>query len=140
MSKDILPFFKSELQSIYSDNETDSLAFWCIDSILKLSRSQWLLKSNYPLSNEVINSFEEVVSRLKKHEPIQYIFGECEFNGLMFKLSPACLIPRPETEELIRWILEDDFINGLDIGTGSGCIAISLAKFSNINMKLTKIC
>ncbi|MDB2613303.1 hypothetical protein N9Y89_00810 [bacterium] len=54
------------------------------------SRSQWLLKSNYPLSNEVINSFEEVVSRLKKHEPIQYIFGECEFNGLMFKLSPAC--------------------------------------------------
>ena len=102
MSKDILPFFKSELQSIYSDNETDSLAFWCIDSILKLSRSQWLLKSNYPLSNEVINSFEEVVSRLKKHDPIQYIFGECEFNGLMFKLSPACLIPRPETELMVE--------------------------------------
>ncbi len=95
--------------------------------------------SNYPLSNEVINSFKEIVSRLKKHEPIQYIFGECEFNGLVFKLSPACLIPRPETEELTRWILEDDFINGLDIGTGSGCIAISLAKFSNINMNALDI-
>jgi release factor glutamine methyltransferase len=134
MSKDILPFFKTELQSIYSDNEIDSLAFWSIDFILKFSRSQWLLKSNYPLSNEVINFFEEVVKRLKKHEPIQYIFGECEFNGLMFKVSLACLIPRPETEELIRWIIEGDFKNGLDIGTGSGCIAISLAKFSNIKM------
>jgi release factor glutamine methyltransferase len=85
MSKDILPFFKSELQSIYSENEIDSLAFRCIDSIFKFSRSQWLLKSNYPLSTDLVNSFEEVVSRLKKHEPIQYIFGECEFNGLMFK-------------------------------------------------------
>ncbi len=139
MSKDILPLFKSELQSIYSDNEIDGLAYWCIDSLLEYSRSEWLLKANYPLPDNVINSFEDIISRLKKHEPIQYIFGECNFYGLTFKVSPKCLIPRPETEELIRWIQKSTFKRGLDIGTGSGCIAISLAKFSNLKMSALDI-
>lgn len=139
MSNDILPLFKSELHLVYSDIETESLFYWCIHSIFNSSRSEWLLKADFSLSSEEINTFTEIVSRLKKHEPIQYVLEECEFCGLTFTLNPSCLIPRPETEELVHWILEDNFKRGLDIGTGSGCIAISLAALSNIQMNALDI-
>jgi len=139
MSNDILPLFKSDLHLVYSDIETESLFYWCIHSIFNSSRSEWLLKADFSLSSEEINTFTEIVSRLKKHEPIQYVLGECEFCGLTFTLNPSCLIPRPETEELVHWILEDNFKRGLDIGTGSGCIAISLAALSNIQMNALDI-
>ena len=139
MSNDILPLFKSELHLVYSDIEIESLFYWCIHSIFNSSRSEWLLKADFSLSSEEINTFIEIVSRLKKHEPIQYVLGECEFCGLTFTLNPSCLIPRPETEELVHWILEDNFKRGLDIGTGSGCIAISLAALSNIQMNALDI-
>ena len=139
MSNDILPLFKSELHLVYSDIETESLFYWCIHSIFNSSRSEWLLNADFSLSSEEINTFTEIVSRLKKHEPIQYVLGECEFCGLTFTLNPSCLIPRPETEELVHWILEDNFKRGLDIGTGSGCIAISLAALSNIQMNALDI-
>lgn len=139
MSNDILPLFKSGLHLVYSDIEIESLFYWCIHSIFNSSRSEWLLKADFSLSSEEINTFIEIVSRLKKHEPIQYVLGECEFCGLTFTLNPSCLIPRPETEELVHWILEDNFKRGLDIGTGSGCIAISLAALSNIQMNALDI-
>jgi len=139
MSNDILPLFKSELHLVYSDIEIESLFYWCIHSIFNSSRSEWLLKADFSLSSEEINTFIEIVSRLKKHEPVQYVLGECEFCGLTFTLNPSCLIPRPETEELVHWILEDYFKRGLDIGTGSGCIAISLAALSNIQMNALDI-
>ena len=139
MSNDILPLFKSELHLVYSDIETESLFYWCIHSIFNSSRSEWLLNADFSLSSEEINTFTEIVSRLKKHEPIQYVLEECEFCGLTFTLNPSCLIPRPETEELVHWILEDNFKRGLDIGTGSGCIAISLAALSNIQMNALDI-
>lgn len=139
MSNDILPHFKSELKAIYSENEINSIVYWCIDSILKMNRSEWLIKANYLLSKNNITRFEEIIERLKKHEPIQYIIGECEFYGLNFKVNPSCLIPRPETEELVRWVLEGKYNSGLDICTGSGCIAISLAKDSNIQMSALDI-
>lgn len=139
MSNDILPLFKSELHLVYSDIEIESLFYWCIHSIFNSSRSEWLLKADFSLSSEEINTFIEIVSRLKKLEPIQYVLGECEFCGLTFTLNPSCLIPRPETEELVHWILEDNFKRGLDIGTGSGCIAISLAALSNIQMNALDI-
>ncbi|MDB2675578.1 protein-(glutamine-N5) methyltransferase, release factor-specific, partial [Flavobacteriales bacterium] len=115
MSNDILPLFKSELHLVYSDIETESLFYWCIHSIFNSSRSEWLLNADFSLSSEEINTFTEIVSRLKKHEPIQYVLEECEFCGLTFTLNPSCLIPRPETEELVHWILEDNFKRGLDI-------------------------
>ena len=139
MSNDILPLFKSELHLVYSDIETESLFYWCIHSIFNSSRSEWLLNADFSLSSEEINTFTEIVSRLKKHEPIQYVLEECEFCGLTFTLNPSCLIPRPETEELVHWIFEDNFKRGLDIGTGSGCIAISLAALSNIQMNALDI-
>ena len=104
------------------------MAFWCIHSISNLSRSEYLLSSNSPLSADTVSFYQSVVSRLKKFEPVQYVLGECEFHGLWLKVSPSCLIPRPETEELVHWILEHNFTKVLDIGTGSACIPIALAK------------
>ncbi len=85
------------------------------------------------ISAEDSENFQKALLRLKDHEPIQYILGETEFYGLPFKVNNHTLIPRPETEELVSWILDNSEFKFqdselLDIGTGSGCIAISLAK------------
>ena len=128
MIRDILPYFERELTQFYSNKEVQNMAFWCIHSISKLSRSEYLLSSNSLLSKDTVSFYQSVVSRLQKFEPLQYILGECEFYGLSLKVSPSCLIPRPETEELVHWILQHNFTNVLDIGTGSACIPIALAK------------
>lgn len=111
---------------------------------MKISRIQIALNSEKEISKETVQNFQSALVRLKNHEPIQYIIGETEFYGLPFKVNKHTLIPRPETEELVEWIL-CEFSNQqstiknqqfLDIGTGSGCIAISLAK----NLPNSKIC
>ena len=128
MIRDILPYFERELAQFYSNKEVQNMAFWCIHSISKLSRSEYLLSSNIPLSKDTVSFYQSVVSRLQNFEPLQYILGECEFYGLSLKVSPSCLIPRPETEELVHWILQHNFTKALDIGTGSACIPIALAR------------
>ena len=128
MIRDILPYFERELTQFYSNKEVQNMAFWCIHSISKLSRSEYLLSSNIPLSKDTVSFYQSVVGRLQNFEPLQYILGECEFYGLSLKVSPSCLIPRPETEELVHWILQHNFTKALDIGTGSACIPIALAK------------
>ena len=128
MIRDILPYFERELTQFYSNKEVQNMAFWCIHSISKLSRSEYLLSSNSPLSKDTVSFYQSVVSRLQNFEPLQYILGECEFYGLSLKVSPSCLIPRLETEELVHWILQHNFTKALDIGTGSACIPIALAK------------
>ena len=128
MIRDILPYFERELTQFYSNKEVQNMAFWCIHSISKLRRSEYLLSSNSPLSKDTVSFYQSVVSRLQNFEPLQYILGECEFYGLSLKVSPSCLIPRPETEELVHWILQHNFTKALDIGTGSACIPIALAK------------
>ena len=127
MIHDVLPYFERELTQFYSKKEAQNMAFWSIHSISNLSRSEYLLSSNSLLSADTISFYHSVVSRLQKFEPLQYILGECEFYGLSLKVSPSCLIPRPETEELVHWILQHNFTNALDIGTGSACIPIALA-------------
>ena len=131
MIRDILPYFETELTQFYSKKEAQNMAFWCIHSISNLSRSEYLMSSNSPLSADTVSLYQSVVSRLKKFEPVQYVLGECEFHGLSLKVSPSCLIPRPETEELVHWILEHSFTKVLDIGTGSACIPIVLAKYKD---------
>jgi len=128
MIRDILPYFETELTQFYSKREVQNMAFWCIHSISNLSRSEYLLSSNSTMSADTVSFYHSVVSRLQKFEPLQYILGECEFYGLSLKVSPSCLIPRPETEELVHWILQHNFTKALDIGTGSACIPIALAK------------
>jgi release factor glutamine methyltransferase len=74
---------------------------------------------------------EKALERLKNHEPIQYVLGKTEFFGLPFGVNSSVLVPRPETEELVQWLLEESYMPGmriLDVGTGSGCIAISIKK------------
>lgn len=97
------------------------------------TRIEIALNPKVEVLEEDLERFKDAILRLKKHEPVQYIIGETEFYGLDFKVNKYTLIPRPETEELVEWIISEfrfstEVINILDIGTGSGCIAISLAK------------
>ena len=122
---------RKELAGIYSKGETESLIFLIFEKVKGYSRTQFLLAKNDQLSEEDYLKIDEIVARLKKHEPIQYILGETEFYGLPFFTVPEVLIPRPETEELVQWIIQEN--RGftptiLDIGTGTGCIAVSLRK------------
>jgi len=128
--KDIQNTFHKELDSIYDEEEVDSFFFMLIDSYYDVSRIQLAMDSNYAIddSEKIIDALE----LLKQQKPIQYIIEETEFYGLPFKVNDNVLIPRPETEELVEWVLSkvdsNKSIHILDIGTGSGCIAVSLAK------------
>jgi len=129
-----LASFKKEfLESIiplYNKDEASSLYYMLCEEILSLSKSKLIIAEDMDLSIEKTNQLYNCLDRLKKHEPIQYVLGNTKFCGLNFFVNESVLIPRPETEELVRLMLKED-LDGkeiLDIGTGSGCIAISLAK------------
>lgn len=114
--------------------ESERLVFFqrLCAAYLNLEPYQIVLNLDKEVSKTLINSFEHALKRLKHHEPIQYILGETYFFGLTFLVTPSVLIPRPETEELVAWVLAhfkpNDPPKILDLGTGSGCIAIALAK------------
>ncbi len=115
----------------YSNQEAEQLMLIIYKEILAIERITVLAHPDTKVPNSDYKRIIEIVERLKKNEPIQYILGETEFYDLKFKLTPSVLIPRPETEELVQWISADISKIGsaiLDIGTGSGCIAIALAK------------
>jgi release factor glutamine methyltransferase len=126
-----LAFVRKELSAIYSSEETDSLIFLIFEKVKGYSRTQFLMAKDEVISKEEHQQIKNIVTRLKNYEPIQYILGQTEFYGLPFYTSPGVLIPRPETEELVQWITLENQISSptiLDIGTGTGCIAISLQK------------
>ena len=120
----------SELSLIYEMDELNSIFNLLAEDYLKIPRSKILLAEEIDLneSNQIL--FLSALERLKTHEPIQYVLGKTNFMDLEFRVNSSVLIPRPETEELVRLMLKED-LDGkevLDIGTGSGCIAISLTK------------
>ena len=120
----------SELSSIYEMDELNSVFNLLSEDYLKIPRSKILLADEIDLNESNQNLFSSALERLKTHEPIQYVLGKTNFMDLEFKVNSSVLIPRPETEQLVRLMLKED-LDGkeiLDIGTGSGCIAISLAK------------
>lgn len=124
-------FLRKELEGIFPRQEIDSLIFLIFEKIKGYSRTQFLLAREEELNDQENLEIKNIVARLKNHEPIQYILGNTEFYGLPFYTSPGVLIPRPETEELVQWIIEENQKKDpliLDIGTGSGCIAIALKK------------
>ncbi len=129
--KNIQNTFHKELDFLYEKEEVDSFFFMLIDSFYNVSRLKLAMEPGFMIENpDVIN---DVLKRLKLEEPIQYILGETEFYGLPFKVNENVLIPRPETEELVEWVISEfkdqkSEFRILDIGTGSGCIAISLTK------------
>ena len=130
--KEFRNHFNKELLDIFPQTEIDSFFFLLIDKELGLKRIDLALNHQLPISEEKFKHLYNSLSRLKAQEPVQYILGETEFYGLPLKVTKDTLIPRQETEELVAWILKDyqknNQISILDIGTGSGCIPISLAK------------
>jgi release factor glutamine methyltransferase len=119
------------LSSLYCKQEIESISKLIFEKVLGLSRLQVYLNQHETISPANLAQITEIVNRLIQFEPIQYILGETEFYGLPLKVNTSVLIPRPETEELVDWIIHDcsttnPFI--LDIGTGSGCIPIALLK------------
>jgi len=130
--KTILRFIQEQLKDFYPDSEIKSLGFLMLESVCKMDKSSVLRCKDKQLSLKEQLMVEEIIADLKKHHPIQYILGKTEFYGLVFQVDENVLIPRPETEELVERIIREEKSKTdcklLDIGTGSGCIAITLAK------------
>jgi release factor glutamine methyltransferase len=127
---DIQSQFKSGLSACYPDDEIRNIFFLVSEHLLNYSKIDILLKSNEPISAEAVENFNMLLARLRNWEPVQYVLGRTEFYGLPFRVDPRVLIPRPETEELVDWIIRHEGkskVSILDIGTGSGCIAVTLA-------------
>ncbi len=151
-------YFTKELLSIYPKKEIDSFFFLLVEEYLDFQRIDTVLKPDFEITLDKLSLLNTALKRLQKEEPIQYIIGNTEFYGFLFLVNEHTLIPRPETEELVEWVLDEVIkleskkvtkpksdvtsslstslkINSvekplsiLDIGTGTGCIPISLAK------------
>ena len=129
--KDVIRHIKDELTNIYPERETNSLIEIILDHVVKLKKTDLLINREQTITHQQFKKIEDITKQLKKQKPIQQILGETEFYNITLKINPHILIPRQETEELVDWIIKDappQKINILDVGTGSGCIAIALAK------------
>ena len=131
--KEIKNIFHLELDAIYSPEEVNSFFYMLIEHFLGLERFILALEPNLIITKDEETPLFEALSRLKLEIPIQHIIGKTHFMDLEFLVDKNVLIPRPETEDLVRWILDDiknhqEAITILDIGTGSGCIPIALKK------------
>ena len=115
------------LTPLYETSEAKAIVRWVLEVRFGLSMADILCDK--ALSDDDQNDLEAIIQRLEKGEPVQYVIGVADFCGRQFHVEPGVLIPRPETEELCRWIVEEsgDRTYILDIGTGSGCIAVTLA-------------
>ena len=127
--------FLQELSSLYEDQEIESFFYIILEKLHGLKRIDLALNPQTVMDGVHLKQWKNIISELKKQRPVQYILGETAFYGLSFLVNENTLIPRPETEELVELIIEstnyelrNTKLKVLDIGTGSGCIAISLAK------------
>jgi release factor glutamine methyltransferase len=127
--------FLQELSSLYEEQEIESFFYIILEKLHGLKRIYLALNPQTVMDGAHLKQWKNIVSELKKQRPVQYILGETTFYGLLFLVNENTLIPRPETEELVELIIEstnyelrNTKLKVLDIGTGSGCIAISLAK------------
>ncbi len=127
-------FFLSELKHHYEQHEASVICNMLFEGLLGINKRDIITHPNRIIDLEGVRKMEEALSSLKKHKPVQYVIGQAWFYNLPFKVSPAVLIPRPETEELVSLVI--DFLKTspenslLDVGTGSGCIPISIKKNS----------
>ena len=124
---------REALRGIYPDSEALSLAKMLLVEAFGFSTLELYGGKDKEISGKRRDVLDKMLSRLRKNEPIQYVLGKETFCGLDFEVDSNVLIPRPETRELVEWIVADRKLDAscsiLDIGTGSGCISISLAKF-----------
>jgi release factor glutamine methyltransferase len=128
-SKTLFQDFLSQMTLNEDKAEIISIAHLVFDRVLGISKTDLLLQKQIPATVNELEKLDSIVKRINQHEPIQYILGEAEFFGRRFKVNASVLIPRPETEELVREVknFSRPAMSILDIGTGSGCIPITLA-------------
>lgn len=120
-----------QISGIYASAEAKEIIYRLAEHVLRCNRSKLLLELDEFASEGLVKEIESYVRRLISYEPLQYVIGEVEFYGCPIKVTPAVLIPRPETEELVDIIVKDwsaKDLRVIDLGTGSGCIPIALAK------------
>ncbi len=138
-------YFNETLKTIYPITEIDSFFFLLLEEYLGFRRVDIVLKSDFKINQETLNLLQSATKQLEQEVPLQYIIGKTEFYGLPFVVNKHVLIPRPETEELVAWVVSESSrfktfntsakqttetkqLKILDIGTGSGCIPVSLKK------------
>ena len=127
--------FIQNLTALYGEDEAESFFYLILENQQQLKRIDLALQPDLILSTDALKVWDQFLQQLKNEIPVQYVLGNTSFFGLDFEVNNAVLIPRPETEELVEWILNslqstvtNQKVKIIDIGTGSGCIAISLAK------------
>lgn len=127
-----IKYIKDSLADIYPPAEIKGITRLLMEEICNLQPHQYLIYQDLPITQDEKERIHEIIKRMKSMEPLQYILGKADFYSLSFEVNPSVLIPRPETEELVDLIIADNKsrkeLHILDIGTGSGCIAISLQK------------
>ncbi len=128
----VFSFFQKELKGIYDEGEIGSFARLALEFFSGIPYVAFRSNLDVEVDDALFNKYADTVAALKQHQPIQYILGQTEFYGLPIKVTPAVLIPRPETEELVDLIVKQyqhqQGIKALDLCTGSGCIALALNK------------
>ena len=130
-TREAILLLRSELATCYDSREIEGITRIIFEDVLLWQPIDIVMRENEPLPEFFDNRLASIISRLKQHEPLQYILGKARFHGHSFAVTPATLIPRPETEQLVDMIVDENpgsDLQVLDIGTGSGCIAISLAR------------
>lgn len=125
-------YFIAQLTPIFDQMEAESFFYMALEEYRQLKRTDLALNPGLKFNPEEIARWNQLLEGLKQQQPIQYLLGKAHFYGLEFIVSNDVLIPRPETEELVAWVIQDSHaienLKIVDIGTGSGCIAIALAK------------
>jgi release factor glutamine methyltransferase len=136
-----------ELATIYDSDELKNIIELVIEHITNLPRKEQVKNKAAYLTCTQLEDLDAITERLKKNEPVQYVLGEAWFAGMKFKVNKNVLIPRPETEELVDWIIKEAMSHELraetilDVGTGSGCIPITLKKkLPEANISAIDVC
>ena len=136
--QDAIALIRNELKDQYPPGEIRGFTELIFEHLLNYTKTDILINNNTKLSNSAFFQIKEFINQLRSFKPIQYILGEAWFFDLKLEVSPDVLIPRQETEELVKWVIDatgSNSVKVLDIGTGSGCIGIALA----LNLPLSEI-
>lgn len=130
--KDIRRYYSQQLEPLYGADESNAMILILLQHFFSIDRMMTVMEPDLRLNESELLTFHFAIKELLKQKPIQYIIGETWFCDMRFRVDESVLIPRPETEEMTKLIMKDfrseEELNILDIGTGSGCIAVSLAK------------
>ena len=134
--KDIRAYLNDELSTLYPKSELRGFFYLIVEYVFSYNNTEALMQSESHINSNDVITIKRIVSSLKKESPIQQLLGYTWFYGHKFNVNKNVLIPRPETEELVDWVLKDNpaYKTVLDIGCGSGCISISLALNSKVKV------